>query len=292
MLDLVAGGAFVANGTNFLDLPVLWDVPQVSQGPTSLQIIERPQGACGKAGAKASTAQLRLRATPTLNIPTIAGLAASSVPMVLDVDIASATATLTDIVCGQGTLASPESVTVSLNRSLSSMSLSVPIRLTGELKASDIVTNPLLWGLSILTGGTKATVDLTVNLGMTITLGQVNATGSYAVPPHNYSDPEHIGGNTGVLLPQTTLDISDFSGTIKVGLVTKDLAGLSLTNDVTFAAIMGDLVSKNVLAGVNGFIANVNAQLTPLTQLLGIQTAGADLFGVPSPACNEPTLAG
>ena len=292
VLDLVAGGAFVANGSNFLDLPVLWNVPQVSQGPTSLQIIEKPQVGCGRAGAKASTAQLRLRATPKLNIPTIAGLSADSVPMQLDVDIASATASLTDIVCGQGSLASPESVAVSVNRSLSTASLSVPIHLTGDVKASDIITNPLLWGLSVLLGGTKATVDLTVNLGLSVNLGQVNATGTYAVPPHDYSDPEHIGGSSGLLLPQTTLDVSDFSGTIKLGLVTRDLAGISLTNDVTFAAIMSDLVSKNVLAGVNGFIANVNAQLTPLTQLLGIQTAGADLFGIPSPACNEPTLAG
>uniref|UniRef100_UPI0035661541 pilus assembly protein TadG-related protein n=1 Tax=Nocardioides sp. TaxID=35761 RepID=UPI0035661541 len=140
VLDLVAGAAFVANGNSFLNVPVMWNVPQFSNGSLNMQIIEGPQMACGKVGsAQVETAQVRFQAAPTLNVPSIAGLNGSAVPVLLDVSLAGASGLLTGITCGEATAASPESLKVNVSRQLSSVNLSVPIRLTGSIKALDVL---------------------------------------------------------------------------------------------------------------------------------------------------------
>lgn len=293
VLDLVAAAAFVSNGTNFLDVPILWKVPQFSTGAVRLQVIERAQRGCGRIGqAKADTAQLRLDALPKLNVPTIAGLSGDPVPVNLKVELAGADGLLTGIACGAGTDTSPESVEVQVTQAAdSTISLNIPIKLAGEMKAEGVVLKPLMFLLTSLLG-VKAKLDITVNAGLTVTYPASTATGVYSAPPHDYTDPEHVGGSGGIAVPHVTLDSSDLSGTITVNGITKDLASISLTNDVDLSAVLNDLVAKNVLGGINEFIDNVNAELTPLTQLLGIQAAGADLFGIASPTCDSPALRG
>jgi uncharacterized membrane protein len=300
VLDLVAGAGFVANGTNLLTLSTLWNFPQFSSGATSLQIIEGPQGGCGTVNrARASTAQIKMTATPNLNIPTIAGLSnpEGKVPVSFVADLASATGTLTAVTCGAGTAVSPESFSVAIARSLSTLKLTISIHLTGDISASTIVKSPLPWGLSSLLNGSKATVDLTVDAGASVTLGAASTTGVYAVPPHNYTDAEHVGGSTGISLPGVTITNAEFSGTIALKnllgvAVVKNLTSLNLSSDVTLQPIIDDLVQKNVVPGINDFISNINNVINPLTQLFGIQTAGVDLFGLPRPSCNDPVLRG
>ncbi|WP_372736242.1 hypothetical protein, partial [Nocardioides sp.] len=67
---------------------------------------------------------------------------------------------------------------------------------------------------------------------------------------------------------------------------------INLGGQLDLSSIINDLVQKNVVSGINGFISNVNAELTPLTQLLGLEVGGADLYGVPRPACATPSLGG
>lgn len=295
VLGLVAGAGFVANGTNFLDVGVLWNVPKFSSGGgAQLQIIEKAQPACGKVGKYAETAQLRLEASPQLNVPTIFGLSAPPADVWFVAEVASAKATLTSITCGEGTTTSPEAVQVELTRAPASVdppvNLSIPIHLTGEVNASDIVLNPLPWGLLVLLTDTKATVDLTVDAGVSMALWSGTTSATYAVPPHDYSDPERVGAGT-ILVPRVVIDSTDFSGTITINGVVKDLSELDLSKDVTLTPIIDDL-NKQVLGGINEFIDSVNARLTALTEILGIQAAGADLYGIPRPSCNSPALRG
>ncbi|CAN5653396.1 hypothetical protein BH11ACT8_BH11ACT8_10360 [soil metagenome] len=300
VLDLVAISAFVANGDHLLDLPVLWSVPQFSEGSTSLTVIEGPQRACGRINQTvASTAQIRMAANPKLNVPTIAGLAADPVSVDLNIALAGATATLTSVTCGAGTAASPQVIGARISRQLSTMTLNVPIRLRGDVKASNLILGNALSGLLGLLGlNTKATFDITIQAGVSVTSPPTVSDATYSVPPHDWTDPEHVGGTGGMLLPHVSIDGTDVSGTVTVspglGLLprTLDFANLTLGVDFTLAPILTDLVSKNVLVGVDAFIDKVNEQVNPLTQLLGIQLAGADLFGVEAPGCNTPALHG
>lgn len=294
LLDLVAGSALASNGINFLDLGVVWNVPMLSQGPVDLQIVQRPQFACGQPGsARAETAQVSLKAYPDLNIPDIAGLDGPKVDVVLEVALAGASGLLTSITCGAGTTPSPDAITVRVDRSLvSTVNLSVPVRLTGTIDAADIIPMPSIFGLTSILKKTTATVDITVDLGFTSTTPPSSIIAGYAVPPRDYTDPEPVGGSAGVVIPHSSLDPSRVSGTITVNGQTKTLGSLTVVGGVTLQPIFDDLIKKNVLRGVNGFIDNINDRLTGVAQLLGLQVAGADLYGVRKPVCNDPRLTG
>lgn len=296
VLDLVAAAAFASDGTHALSVPILWSVPKFSSGPVSLEIIERPQQACGEVGpaTTAATAQLEFLAQPKLNVPTIAGLAGSAVGVSLDVRLAGADGVLTGLECGDGTVASPEGTTASVTRQLDTVALSIPIQLSGEIKASDLGLNPALFGLLSFLSGTKATVSFTVQAGTTAVSAASSQPGvTYWVPtPHDYSDPEQVGGTDPLALPSVTLDASDFSGTVTVGAVTRNLASLNLVTDINLSAVISELNTKVVSSAINPFIANVNDVLTPTSDLLGLSLNGADLYGVPSPSCDNPALRG
>lgn len=294
-LDLVAGSALTSNGTSFLDLGVVWNVPQVSQGPADLTVVQAAAHACGTPGsARAETAQVTLKAYPDLNVPTIAGLSGPKVDVSLEVALAGADGVLTSITCGAGVAGNPDAITVRVSRSLvSTVNLSVPVRLTGTIDAEDIINNPLIFGLlGPILKKAQATVDITVDLGYTSTTAPSSADATYAVPPHNYTDPEPVGGTAGVVIPHSVLNTSRVSGTITFNGRTRDLSTLNLVTDVTLQPIFDDIIKKNVLRGVNGFIDNINDRLTGVAKLLGLQVAGADLYGVRKPVCNDPRLAG
>lgn len=299
VLDLVAISGFLANGTNLLSLPVLWNVPQFSNGMTSLQVIEGPQRACGEPGSTtARTAQIRLRALPELNVPTIAGLAAAKVVADTDISLASASASLTGVRCGAGTVGDPQEIRAQVTRSLSTSRVDIPIRLTGDIKTTDFLgasfITRLLTSLGKLTS--KVTVDLTIQAGATLAATTVNTPATYAVPPRTYLDPERIGGTGGYAFPPVSIDAADVTGTVTIkgllGTSVIDLTTLQFGSDFTISAILADLVQKSVIDGINGYLANLNATLVPLSAMFGLEIAGADLYGVMPPVCAFPALRG
>lgn len=302
VLDLVAGSAFVANGENAFDVPVFWSVPQFSNGEAGLKIIQKPQQGCGKIGeAYAQTAQVTLFARPKLNIPTIAGLAGASVPVDLEVELASADGLLTGVTCGEGTLASPESIDVHVRRALvSKVNLRIPIQLSGQISASDTILRGLPFGLGdllgsvlrLLLGNNKAALNLTVQAGVSASSQPTQADATYAVPPHDYTDPERVTALPSLVVPQVTIDSLDFSGTITYNNRTLDVSPLLAAGEITLNTVINDLISKNVVRGINEFVGEVNDYLIPTLELLGASTAGADLYGVYRPVCNSPSLGG
>lgn len=301
LLDLVGASAFVANGENFLDTPVFWSVPQFSNGETGLQVIQRPQRGCGRVNQTvAETAQVNLFARPTLNVPTILGLSGPSVPVELDVKLVGAKGTLRNITCGDGTTGSPESITVDIERSaVSSVSLKIPLKLSGEIKASNLLSTLLPFGLGSLLGNTKATVDLTINAGVTINASPTSSTATYAVPPRTYGQAERVTGAATTLVPHVTIDAADVTGSVTVmagllGLtpVTVSTGELLSSGALNLSALTTELTQKNVLPGINAFIDEVNVFLEPTLNLLGASAAGADLFMLPRPICNSPSLRG
>lgn len=301
LLDLVGASAFVANGENFLDTPVFWKVPQFSSGEAGLQVIQRPQRGCGRVNQTvAETAQVNLVARPKLNMPTILGLAGPSVPVNLEIELVGAKGTLRTITCGAGTTASPESITVQVERSaVSSVKLEVPIKLSGQIRASNLLDSLLPFGLSGLLGTTQATVDLTINAGVTINASPTSTTATFAVPPRTYGQAERVPGAATSLVPHVTIDAADVSGSVTVmagllGLtpVTISTGELLSSGALNLDALTAELTQKNVLPGINDFIDQVNVFLEPTLNLLGASAAGADLFGLPRPICNSPSLRG
>ncbi len=99
-----------------------------------------------------------------------------------------------------------------------------------------------------------------------------------------------MGGTAGVVIPHSSLNPHRVTGTISFNGRTVNLNGPLA--GVTLQPIFDDLISKNVLSAVNGFVDNINDRLTGVAKLLGLQIAGADLFGIHKPVCNDPRLAG
>lgn len=302
LLDLVAASAFVANGENAFDVPVFWSVPQFSNGAAGLKIIQKAQMGCGKINeAHAETAQVELFARPTLNVPTIAGLAGVSVGVDLSVDLASAEGLLTGVTCGAGTQASPESIDVHVTRSLvSSVNLSVPIHLTGSIRASNVILNGLPFGLgnvigsllNLLLGNNNAALNITINAGVQASTAPVEADATYSVPPHNYTDPERVTDAPSMVVPHVEITNADITGTITYNNTTVNITSVLALGQVTLLPVLNDLVQKNVLGGINQFVDEVNEYLIPTLELLGASVAGADLYGVYRPVCNSPSLGG
>lgn len=128
VLDLVAGSAFLADGTNFASIPAL----KVNLNPTGLsatdltlqdvKIIQKPLFNCGKIGTKAYNSQIDLTlrgplasvAIPNPGIP----VATVNGTINLKVTVALAEGTLSVIDCKQGTVTNPDKVTVDTHTQL------------------------------------------------------------------------------------------------------------------------------------------------------------------------------
>jgi hypothetical protein len=244
---------------------------------------------------------VELFARPTLNIPTIAGLVGASVGVDLEVELASAQGVLTGVTCGAGTVANPESIDVHVTRSLvSAVNLSVPIHLTGNIRATTVVLNGLPFGLgnligallNVLLGNSNATFDIIIQAGVQASTAPVEADATYAVPPHDYTDPERVTQAPSLVVPQVTITNADITGTVRVNNTTVNITSLLNLGQLTVAPIIADLIQKNVVRGINEFVDEVNAYLIPTLELLGASVAGADLYGVYRPVCNSPSLGG
>jgi uncharacterized membrane protein len=188
VLDMLYGAAIIANGNNFVHVPALTvSLPNVTNVTTELHIIEAPQSACN--GASASTSQVGLRIRGELN----ANLVGASVTGDIDIqlDLATATATLADVHCTTGT--SADSVTLELtDQTLAS----------ARIDFSGVGVKPLV--------GSKIPL-----LGLERSTTQPNPSGQHTLPvptyyyPNTYKTPQ--GANTLSQLTSSDLSVWDIS---------------------------------------------------------------------------------
>jgi uncharacterized membrane protein len=99
------------------------------------------------------------------------------------------------------------------------------------------------------------------------------------IPPNAYDEP--VSSGSGVVLPTMVLD--DLHATV--------LAVLPL--GVTVSGVLSGVLSSIVTPTVNPLITNFNNQITgPLSKLLGLELAGADVFAVQTPTCADVSMVG
>jgi len=256
LLDLVATSAFIANGTNALAVPNLSvSVPGLASVTGSLKVIEGPQMACGGVGVtKAHTAQVKLHLTITLEPLNLLNI------LLLGLITADAKVELdVELAPATGTLrkiqcgpGQPDGIDVEVASALTQLGLSLPI-------------NVKLIGIPIVS----------ISGGVGTTAPAANGTAQIRVPPNTYNSPVSTG--TGTILPGLT--ISDLHAVL-LGVI--DLSPiLDAVSDVVLTPI------------VNPLLANINnLLLKPLTDLLGINLAGADVFATGPPTCGLSTLVG
>jgi uncharacterized membrane protein len=252
VLDLVAGSAFLANGNNALSVPSV---------------------TAGVPGVGTVTASLHVIQAPILNCGPI-GTTQDSSQVTLDltatlanasllgttasstvtfhVDLAKATGTLTKIVCG-----SPEGIDVAVSSALSQVSTS----LSTDLK-------------STLLGITTTIAHVTGNAG---TAGSGTSTVSIRIPPNTYDQP--VSSGSGAVVPQLA------SGNLTVQL----LGAVSLTSASISSAVMSSIVTPTV----NPLASNLTTKVvTGLSNALGLEVGGADVFAVQTPTCDRVALVG
>lgn len=328
IIDLLGSAALgvatvVSNGNNFLDTGVAWATPHVAQGNIELTAIEPPQQACGPVGTQAHTAQVAFNAALAFNLPNKLNLGGGvgslsvSTPddpnskagtISLNASLAGATGTLESATCGSGTLADPDGIHVSVDTGLLTTNVSLPFRLQGTLNTTDtsIIPGTLLG--SLINGlfgvvGSLASVELTLDLQATntasVTTPAYVATGptSYWVPPRDYTDVEPTGAGEPVAIPtpSVTVDLSRSSASVRITVL-----GIARTTNLTLAqiqaldltTILNAATSSVIGTSSASVVTNVNKAISPVSTLLGIRTAGADLLGVSAPECGLPALVG
>ncbi|HWU22820.1 MAG TPA: pilus assembly protein TadG-related protein [Nocardioides sp.] len=306
-VDLLGGAALgaaylanVADHNNLLHTGVVWSAPHASNGDIALTVIEPPKQGCGMPGsASASTGQVQLVTSIGFNLPnSIAGLSSGNINDVttkqasLDVDaeLGGASGTLTGMTC-TSTLTETR---VAVSSRLTKLSVQLPFQLNGTIATTGIVPTSLVPANLI---GAQVQLHLAMTSSSVVqTAALGSADTKYDVPPHNYTDPQPSPGSSssyvGLVTPTVSVDLSKSSASLVgkvLGLpvtIALDVSKLDLSSitSAAGASVIGSSVSE--------LVANLNAALTPVAELLGIRFAGADLFGVPTPTCSRPRLIG
>ena len=276
VLDLITGAAMVANGENAVAVPSLGiTLPGVTSLSGALTIIEAMKPVCPTknatgTGSKATSTQVNLTLGGTLaSIPSILGLASSSTGLSLTASIAKAEGTLRDITCGQAvTESDPEGITVDVKTGLTSVDLSVPIRLQGGLRI----------GLSLYN------IDLRLRVGASVAPADNTESVDYMVPPMQYGQAKETV-NGGVGLPAASV-------VVESSVVT--LLGIPVSLPATtLTSILDGVTTLIVNPIVNPLITNINNLLLgPVADTLGLKLGGADLYMYARPSCTSPALRG
>lgn len=295
VLDLLVGSAFLANGSNFLDLANLQaGNSSIGWTNTSFQIIEEPRRACDDDDAQ--TAQVRLNSTANLqldNAPLLDkgpvslrlrgadGKPDNRVVLALSIALAGAHGHLTDVDCGP-----PATFEADVWRDLITTSLTGSVTLGGSVE----VELPVLVGTVKVQVPVKVVMTVSANASKPATTQPTHVTVSY--PPQEYGDPVSAGIDRTVL-PHVALDLVE--STLEVGPV--KVGGISIATDILTAAVnpllqnvLPSLLTKFALA--NQVVDTVNGILVPLQTGMGLTLAGADFFGLPTPQCGTPRLVG
>ncbi|QWC85442.1 hypothetical protein KLP28_01255 [Nocardioidaceae bacterium] len=237
----------------------------------------------------------------------------------IDASLAGAEGTLVDAKCGAGTAEDSEWIDVLIDTRMLTTNVSLPFRVKGTITtsgASSILPSSSLNSLvSLLFGVVNSVVSVEVQLDLrataraSLTVAPHTATEPtrYEVPPHDYTtvQPSGEGGDpVGVPIPSVSLDLAGssakvivrarllgllgglFESTRETTLVNADLAKLNL--DPILSAAGSSIIGTSTAA----VVSNVNQALVPVSKMLGVRTAGADLLGVASPECGHPQLVG
>lgn len=255
VLDLVAGAAFLSNGTNFLSLPgTTLTIPGLTSTTIRLSVIEVPQQGC-TGGPDAHTAQITLEVTgKMLNVDL--GVATADADVQFDLQLAQATGRITNVECGASTPADPSVIDVDVASSLTKLQLAPVIK----VKTKPVLLVP---GIDIL--------RLRPQVG-TVPPGTTGQPHIEITGPASYLTP--VSAGSGVALSPLAINMGDPE---LLGVLTLPLG--SILTPVT------NLILNPLISGLNSQL------LTPLTDLLGINLAGADVFPVePYPTCDNPSL--
>ena len=289
-LDLALGSIFLANGSNAIGVNLATS-PGVANLSAKLTVIQKPQITCGKEGAVATTPQVNLNVTgnltgsnllggliDTLNVVVGAVTCLTSVltghcqwieasvgDFSLDLQVASATATLQAITC---TGSNANGLALSTTASLLPVKLNLPL----TIKYND---------KNIYTG---AVVTRTTTLTATVSTVPTNpsATTINFSLPSDYNKPK-AGPSGNLSLQNLAL------GTVVTGDTTGLVGGLlgtlsSLTNN-----IQNTLIGPITSSVISPLLTLVTSKLQ---SLLGLDLAGSTVTAIPTATCGAPKLVG
>lgn len=263
VFSLLTGGAMVANGSNLVSVPNIGvTVPNVGTTALSLKVIDGPQMYVGPDQTvntklpHASTGQVELSLTPTLNVPiSVTGLTGATImgPLPVDVTAAGGDANLTSITCPNPN--GGERVTV-------------------DLKAvSSSASGPLTVAASVL--GVAVTYNATTTGAGVVDAPPTSLDFAY---PGEFSPPgagKRVGAS-----PLGLGLITTFSTTAIVGSVASIPPLLTSTVNATVATAT-PLVGPAVSAALKPVLADLDALVVkPLLDGLGVSIGAADVTAI------------
>lgn len=297
VLDLLVGTAFLANGENLLATDNLQaGLASVGVTTTSLQIIEKPQFACDS--DQAETAQLKLSSQAKVSIPSNPVyneggsrlvLVDNHIALDVNVELAGARGRLVEIACN------PDRFEVDVWSELARLGVEGRIHLEGKI-ALDRNSLPLLLraGLpSIFEVGVSFDAVIRSDASQPASVTPTRAT--VEIPPGSYDTPVRVGSGDHVL-PNITVALDVPTISTKVVVAGMEISALT---DAIMVPLVTPLLqhavpelSSRVGPLVNPLIAKVNGIVDQLADGLGLSLGGADVYGLPTPRCNSPKLAG
>lgn len=304
VLDLLTGTALLINEGRAVNIPNLGiNLAPLANVVTTLTVVEPARQTCKKEGGEARTAQIRLGITATIparttsvNILGIAGVsvALDATNVSLSIDLGQAIAKLLEVHCSE---TGPDYVRVGLSSSVVG-----GINLNATLGVHATVTVPLLGSggllnqiLSLLGLGSLLNPPEVVVNATTAVTTSAPPTGNYdktvTVPiPGGYTVPAGSGSGT-ILSPATASVAGTTNMTIHYGLFGNQTKAV-LSADALYGTILNPILS-GVAATLNPLLTTLQqALLTPLSDMLGLQVGGADVFAVPEPTCEGVRLIG
>lgn len=305
VLDLVTSSAFVANDKHAVSIPNLGiNLPGVASTTTTLTVIEPPQQGCMNIDDGTSrTAQIRLDLAVHINQQTLAvpalntSLTVKPIDLSVSIDLGQAVGKLLEVHCNA---AGPDSIKVGLSSAVvGGIDISATAGATGKVDpVGGLLSNVLnLLGLGSLLKPPYLTLDASLAID-----ASSPAASSYdktvTVPiPGGYTTP--VGSGTGMVigpltaLPKATtnLVLHYWEGLLLLGSW-KTLTITDPLNSV-MTGVVTPLVTTLLGTVLNPLVATLQTALVePLTELLGVQVGGADVFAVEAPTCKGPKLVG
>lgn len=289
-LDLLIGAAFLANGTNFINLPNFQaGVPSVGVTNTQFQLIERPRRACDDDEAKTAQARLIADAKLQLHIPLVKtpvislsligedGKPNNEAPLKVDIEVAGARGRLVDVSCN------PDRFVADIWRDL------IRLRLTGGLILEGTVKVTVL-GVPAVAVPVRLRISMEAD-GSSGPVGPTRVDVQY--PPQQYGQPVPAPP---AQIKMNPLTVKTVAGSLQTGPVTLPLIGTVPTSvlDNAVNPLLPTIESlvRTELHLIDPLVQKINEIVGPLATGMGITLAGADFFGLPTPVCAEPVLRG
>jgi uncharacterized membrane protein len=295
-LDILLGAAYLANGTNALDIDNLQaSLGSVGVTSSTLKIIERPQAACDQDEAKTAQATLVASAKTTVdNSPLInqngaqlrlvdsSGNISNDINLGVDISLAGARGKLTSISCN------PDTFDADIWTDFSKAIVSGSGYVKGDVKVT-------LLGVSGVDVPIQFKLAINASTTQNATPAGSPAHGQIAIPPKTYYDHTEVGAGP-MQMPQTSVTIDgpiQVIGTVTVlGVPVSTGDVLSAVTPVVTPLVAGLAGSGRIGSVVDPLVNKLNTVLSQLSTGLGLNVGGADLYGLPYPNCKTPVLRG